>query len=92
MDCVTEQGDAVILYCAALSWRAVHAVYSSVLAVHDGLTESRSSMTPYRLFSSPGDICVEFPRLHVSGRWEADATPHCRTVFESPEGAVASPA
>jgi hypothetical protein len=88
MDCVTDRGDAAVLYCADLSWRGVHAAYSSILSMNEGLAESHSSMTRYRLSSSPSEILVEFPRLGVSGRWQADAAPYQRTVFESAGGSV----
>ncbi len=89
MDCVTGEGDAVILYCADLCWRGIHATYSSVLTVGKGLTEFHSSMSPYRLTSTNSHIDVEFPRMRVSGRWDAGATPFQRTVYENSAGAVA---
>jgi hypothetical protein len=89
MDCVTEIGDAAILYCADLHWRGVHLTYSSILTVHKGLVESHSSMTGYRLSSNGDQIRVEFPRLDVSGSWKADAEPDQRTVLENSSGSVA---
>jgi hypothetical protein len=88
MDCVTDCGDAAILYCADLHWRGVHLSYSSVLAVHKGLVESHSSMARYQLSSGDGQILVEFPRLNVSGSWKADAAPFQRTVFANASGSV----
>lgn len=88
MDCVTERGDAAILYCADLHWRGVHLTYSSVLSVNGDMTESHSSMAGYRLTASDGLILVEFPRLEVSGSWKADAAPVLRTIFENASGSV----
>jgi hypothetical protein len=88
MDCVTERGDAVILYCADLHWRGMHLTYSSVLSVIEDSTESRSSMAQYQLSSSGEQILVEFPRLDVAGSWKADAEPYQRTVFENESGLV----
>jgi hypothetical protein len=88
MDCVTEIGDAAILYCADLHWRGVHLTYSSVLSVHKGVIESHSSMAGFRLSANSNQILVEFPRLDVSGSWKADAAPVQRTVFENASGSV----
>ena len=67
MDCVTDSGDAAILYCADFCWRGIHASYCSVLTVNELAAESHSSMTRYRLSSTDDQILVEFPRLGVSG-------------------------
>jgi hypothetical protein len=88
MDCVTDCGDAAILYCADLHWRGVHLTYSSVLTVHKGLVESHSSMARYSLSATSNQILVEFPRLEVSGSWKADAAPVQRTVYENASGSV----
>jgi hypothetical protein len=45
-------------------------------------------MTRYRLSATSGQILVEFPRLGVSGKWEADAAPYRRVVYESASGNV----
>jgi hypothetical protein len=88
MDCVTDCGDAAILYCAEMHWRGAHLTYASVLSVLGGTTESHSSMRRYQLSSTSSEIAVEIPRLVVSGRWKADAAPMERTVFESAAGQV----
>jgi len=88
MDCVTEVGDAAILYCADLSWRGVRVSYSSVLSLNQGSAETHSSMAHHRLSSHEGEILAEIPRLGVSGRWRADAAPYRRTVYETAEGSV----
>jgi hypothetical protein len=88
MDCVTDDGDAAILYCADVNWRGIRLTYSSVLTVHEGLVETQSSMAGYRLSSSDGQIGVEFLRLKVSGSWRADAEPYQRTIFENASGTV----
>ena len=88
MDCVTGAGDAVILYCADLRWRAIHLTYSSVLSVVGELVQSHTSMARHRLQSSDDQIQVEFPKLKVSGQWTASAVPVQRTVYEDTSGAV----
>ena len=88
MDCVTELGDAVILYCADLRWRAIHAAYSSVLSVIGQTVESHSSMARYQLESKNDQILVELPRLKISGKWEASAAPFQHTVYKDASGSV----
>ena len=88
MDCVTDIGDAAILYCADLHWRGMHLTYSNVLTMNGDSTETQSSMAGYRLSSTSDQILVEIPRLKVSGCWKADAEPFERTVFENASGSV----
>jgi hypothetical protein len=88
LDCVTELGDAAILYCADLRWRGVHLAYCSILQAIEGSVESHSSMAGFHLSNNSGDIQAEFPRLGVSGTWRADALPVERTVYESASGSV----
>jgi hypothetical protein len=88
MDCVTELGDAVILYCADLHWRGAHLAYSSVLSAIGGAIERHTSMAHHRLSLRDGQILVELPRLELSGRWKADAAPVTHTVYENASGAV----
>jgi len=89
MDCVTEEGEVAILYCADLGWRGVHAKFSSVLASDGDVIGTRSSMARYGLDVSGDRVLVEFPRLKVSGCWEAEgATPVEHTVYENAAGSV----
>lgn len=88
LDCVTTQGETAILYCADLRWRSVHASYSSVLSTRGHAVESHTSMAPYRLVSTADCIQVEFPRLRVTGQWNAAAAPIQRTVYENASGSV----
>lgn len=88
MDCVTEQGEAAILYCAALRWRGIPLTYSSVLSTCGQAATTRSSMGRYRLSWTEKEVVVELPRLRVLGRWEAAAAPFEQTVYASPAGSV----
>ncbi len=88
MDCVTDCGDAAVLYCAEMHWHGADLVYSSVLSTIEGRVESHSSMTRYRLSSTSDRIAVEFPRLKVQGSWKADAVPMERTLYLSTAGRV----
>jgi len=88
LDCVTDEGDAIILYCAELHWRGFHTAYSSVLTTQGQAVTARSSMSRYRLCANQDRIEVELPRLQVDGEWKATAEAVQRTVFEGPAGSV----
>jgi len=88
MDCVTDEGEAVILYCAEMLWRGIHVTYSSVLSTNEQTATTRSSMSSYRLVPTDELILVEIPRLKVSGKWQAAAAPLEHTVYESAAGSV----
>jgi hypothetical protein len=88
MDCVTEQGETAILYCADLTWRGISASYSSVLLTDERAVDTQSSMKRYRLISTDDRISVEFPRLQVQGTWTAAATPVQHTMYEDARGSV----
>jgi hypothetical protein len=89
MDCVTEEGETTILYCADLRWRGVRASYSSVLLTDGDAVTTRSSVKRYRVTSGLERIAVEFPQLGVTGTWKAAAPPPVQhTVFEDPRGRV----
>src|ERR1017187_10235981 len=88
MDCVTEAGDVVIVYCANLCWHGVHAVLYSVLEGNEEHVGTRSSISSYRVSCEGGRISAELPKLGVCGTWEADAAPVERTVYENGTGHV----
>ena len=90
MDCVSEDGEAVVLYTAELRWRAVTLHYASVLrraAGGDARTE-----TSMRACADPvleGDVLRwASPALGVDARWTLLAGPAESTIFESPDGGV----
>jgi hypothetical protein len=88
LDCVTDSGDAIILYCAELHWRGFHAAYSSVLSTQGQAVTARSSMSRYQLCVNQDRIEVELPRLKVVGEWKATSEAVQHKVFESPAGSV----
>lgn len=89
LDCVTEQGDTAVIYCADLRWHRVRAVYSSVLTADSESISTRSSMTGGQLPSVSGDvISVELPKLGISGKWTSAANAVSRNVFEGTAGYV----
>ena len=89
LDCVAENGDAVILYVADLRWNALSVHYGSLLTVLGGRIDSVSSLrgcAPPRVQSSK--IAVRLPHLDVEGTWQALRSPVQRTVFEGEHGSV----
>jgi len=89
MDCVTEEGEAAILYFADLHWRAIRARIGSVLTTGpDETPVTRTSLGRYELDSSAEMILVAHPKLKIRGCWERDAEPFRRTMYEEKEGSV----
>jgi len=83
LDCVTDAGDAAILYCADLRWRGLHAMMGSVLESRDGTeTRTRTSLGRFRVCTSTDEILAEHPGLKASGRWQSGCPPVQRTVYE----------
>ncbi|HEV2448073.1 MAG TPA: hypothetical protein VGS58_19215 [Candidatus Sulfopaludibacter sp.] len=89
MDCVSDAGDAAILYCADLRWRGFHAAMGSLLVSDAGAgAHTRTVLGRHRVVSSADEIRVEHPRLKISGCWRSMASPAKRTVYEQPEGSI----
>jgi hypothetical protein len=88
LDCVTEQGDTAIVYCADLRWRGVHARYSSSLVASCGAVTTQSSMARFDLSVGEQHIAVDLPKLGISGRWDARAEPVRASIYREPSGAV----
>ena len=88
MDCVTEQGEAAIVYCAELKWKSLHAHIGSCLTAFENHPPvTRTSLGRYVLNSSAERIEVVHPRLKVQGIWERDAQPFQRKLYEEGGGA-----
>ena len=89
MDCVTEEGEAAIVYLADLKWRGINAHIGSVLtAGKDEAPVTRTSLSRYELESSAELISVSHPKLKIKGSWERDAEPFRRTMYEKKSGGV----
>jgi hypothetical protein len=88
MDCVTDEGDAAIVYCAKIDWRGVHLHLCSVLSGTGGNFRTRTSISPYRVDAVDGHIAADLGKLGVIGTWESDSLPFERVVYEQEEGNV----
>jgi hypothetical protein len=88
LDCVSESGDAVIVYSAELSWRALRTYYSSFLAKKDAVT-CRTSMAECAPENNAGDtLSIRAPRLGLDGSWKQSLASVKHTILESPAGNV----
>jgi len=82
LDCVTDEGEAVIAYRAELRWGAVAIGYASVLR-HREKTEVRSTLRACPLPELRGDeLLWEAPPLRIEGRWRALAPAARETVSQ----------
>ncbi len=89
LDCVTDAGDAAILYCADLRWRGLHATMGSLLESSNGVEpRTRTVLGRHRISPTADEIHVEHPRLKVSGIWRRASSPVQRTVYERPGGSI----
>jgi hypothetical protein len=87
-DCVTEQGDALILYCAELRWRGPAIHYSSLLLHRaGGATRSRFSL---RKQAAPqardGGIEWRSKAWAMEGCWREPGSGLREILFDSPAG------
>jgi len=83
LDCVSDTGDAAILYCADLRWRGLHAAIGSVLESRDGIeARTRTSLGRFRIRATADEILAEHPRLKASGRWQSACRPVQCTVYQ----------
>ncbi|HET9405690.1 MAG TPA: hypothetical protein VFO39_00485 [Candidatus Sulfotelmatobacter sp.] len=90
-DCISDQGDAAIIYHAELRWRAVKLSYASLLTRRAGCTaRARYSL---RRHPAPalhaGQIAWECPDWRAVGSWRDLSPPHENVLFESDSGLLA---
>lgn len=89
LDCVAENGDAVILYAADLRWNSVSFRYGSLLTVLNGNINFASALRGVAAPALQGDILtVHQSGLNIAGTWAALRPPIRRTVFQNIQGAV----
>jgi len=88
LDCVTDDGEVAVVYCAELGWHGVHLHLSSVLSQQDGQFNTRTSLSRYSVNSDRETISASLPKLGVTGSWLADSPPFERLVYENVAGSV----
>jgi hypothetical protein len=89
LDCITDAGDALILYCADVHFGPAHARLFSVLQSPMGLSaETQSTVGGYSLSASAANIDIHHERLHIHGQWTPAVSAFQQTVYNAPEGSV----
>ena len=89
MDCVTDAGEAAIVYCADLRWSVLHASIGSVLESGAGVpARTRTSLSGFRIASATEDISVQHKRLGVTGTWSGVCPGVRRSVYEEGGGSI----
>jgi hypothetical protein len=88
-DCLSEDGDALILYHAQLRWHSPTIHYSNLLIQEAG----RPARNQFSLRKQPvpihnGTIEWEAPAWNTAGRWIKTGPSIRETLFESPAGSV----
>jgi hypothetical protein len=90
LDCVAENGDAVVVYVADLRWDQLSMRYSSLLTVREGRVHCASSLRECLFPQLDGDTTtLSLPHLGMKGTWQALRSPVKRMVFDSEDGSVA---
>lgn len=83
LDCVTETGDAAIVYAAEMHWRSLSVGYCGVLLRRDGNLVANATMRGCAMpCCSEGQIDLKCGSLALEGGWRADSAPVARTVYE----------
>lgn len=87
-DLTNEQGEAVIVYHAELSWRAITLNYSSLLT-HTAVsgTRTRSSLRRHRAPTVTGSLIDwKLPEWKATGSWSQLGATHENILFQSSAG------
>lgn len=85
-DCVTETGDAAILYAARLRWRVAVLHYTSVLTSVAGTLQTKSSLHRFPAIEDERDlITLDLKAIGVHSEHRALSSSISRTVYEGVE-------
>jgi hypothetical protein len=90
MDCVGDDGSALVAYAAELRWGALVLHYASALErPAAGEPRASSSLARAPLPTLEGEVLTWSSRaLGIEGRWRSLSAPIEATVFASPDGSV----
>jgi hypothetical protein len=92
LDCVGDDGDALVAYAAEVRWGPVALRYASTLRRRPGQARATVDTTlrdvPWPESSDGQGVSWEAPQLGIEGRWKALAQPIDATILESEEGRV----
>lgn len=89
LDCVSDAGETVVVYCARAAWRAAHIHYSSVLSTVGGNTRVRSSLRAFRQPTASIDaLHLDLPHMRLQGEWQPLDPPVRKILLETKSGTV----
>ena len=91
LDCVTDTGDAALLYWASLRWGLLRLNYGSALvSLGDETAEQRYTLRPQTTPEYRTDATVRWQcnRLDVQARWTGDSDRIERTLLDDPRGYI----
>lgn len=88
MDCVSDAGEAAILYSARVRWRGIGLAYSNLIWTDGATGKSASSMHSAKIRRETQQIHVVSPQLGLQGQWTARTAPVERTVYACESGSV----
>jgi hypothetical protein len=88
LDCVTDAGEAVIVYATELGWHGARLHLTSVLRGAEGDVRTQTSMAQCRITQAHGRISAEAQKEGVAGVWLADGVGCERTIYETEVGRV----
>ena len=90
LDCVTEEGEAVIIYYAELCWNKIVIPYNSMLICSsDGSTSFKSRFTRKTIpLESEKMISLTDNVFGIDGKWIKDHTALKAKIYDSYEGSL----
>lgn len=89
LDCVSDTGQAAIVYAARVEWRKLRLHYSSLLSLINGTITTRTSMTRLAPQPTSGDrLFINAPRLHATGEWRRIGPSVEQVFLETERGSV----
>ncbi|MDR2189027.1 MAG: hypothetical protein LBE62_13455 [Azonexus sp.] len=90
LDCISDTGDALIVYAARAEWRGLKFSYVSLLESAPGLPTRMSSSL--RAYAAPawrdGSLCFDFAPLKISARWQTENAPTQYPLLKTSAGEV----
>lgn len=89
LDCVTDSGNASIVYVGELRWGPVHLCYSSLLrSIGDDVKQQNSLRSPTMPAITGDEVSWNSPQFNFSGVWRSNSSQVQETVFANEEGSV----
>lgn len=89
LDLVTDAGDAVIVYHAAVRWRWLRLRYASVLhAPADGAARTRTALASAAPALSANALALSMPRLGITGHWRSAQPAAHAHLLDTADGGV----